>query len=269
MNIRYQDLNIVYEDNHLLVVVKPQNVLSQGDESGDKDMLTLLKEYLAETYHKTGNVYLGLVHRLDRPTGGVMVFAKTSKAADRLSEALRTGTMEKKYLAVVQGKLPNKNGRLDHYLYKYGNLNIVKVVPPTTAGAIRAILDYKVLSEVALPNEITPKKEDVTDVSARAVEQSADADAAYQSLVQIKLLTGRSHQIRAQMSFIGNPLVGDAKYGAIKSKNPTPLALWAYELRFPHPISKEIMVFRVYPDVEAAPWERFDIDGLLHISIND
>lgn len=242
MNITYQDLNIVYEDNHLLVVVKPHNVPSQGDDSNDKDMLTLLKEYLAQTYHKTGNVYLGLVHRLDRPTGGIMVFAKTSKAAARLSESLREGEMEKKYLAVVQGRLPNKNGRLDHYLYKYTNLNIVKVVPETTAGALRAVLDYKELTY---------------------------SDALDQSLVQIKLLTGRSHQIRAQMSFVGNPLVGDAKYGAIKSKNPTSLALWAYELRFPHPVSKEMMVFRVYPDSTVLPWKDFDIDGILHITIGD
>lgn len=240
MDYNYRDLNIVYEDNHLLVVVKPQNVPSQGDESGDKDMLTLLKEYLADKYDKKGNVYLGLVHRLDRPTGGVMVFAKTSKCAERLTESLQSGEMDKKYLAVVQGELPAKNGRLDNYLYKYSTLNIVKVVPPTTEGAKRAVLDYKCL----------------------AVKEG-------QSLVQIKLYTGRSHQIRAQMSFIGNPLVGDAKYGAIKSKNPTPLALWAYELRFPHPISKESMVFRVYPDVEIAPWSSFDIDSLLRITIND
>jgi 23S rRNA pseudouridine1911/1915/1917 synthase len=240
MDFDYRNLNIVYEDNHLLVVVKPQNVPSQGDESGDKDMLTLLKEYLADKYDKKGNVYLGLVHRLDRPTGGVMVFAKTSKCAERLSESLQNGEMEKKYLAVVQGELPAKNGRLDNYLYKYSTLNIVKVVPPATEGAKRAVLDYKSI----------------------AVKDG-------QSLVQIKLYTGRSHQIRAQMSFIGNPLVGDAKYGAIKSKNPTPLALWAYELRFPHPISKVSMVFRVYPDVEIAPWNAFDVDSLLRITIND
>ena len=236
----YEDLNIVYEDNHLLVVVKPQNVPSQGDESRDKDMLTLLKEYLAERYNKPGNVYLGLVHRLDRPTGGVMVFAKTSKAAERLSQSLRDGEMEKKYLAVVQGELPAKNGRLDNYLYKYTNLNIVKVVPPTTEGAKRAVLDYKVL----------------------AIKEE-------QTLVQVRLLTGRSHQIRAQMAFLGNPLVGDAKYGALKSKNPMPLALWAYELRFPHPVGKNNMVFRVYPDTDIVPWKNFDIDGILHISIED
>jgi len=240
MNFDYRDLNIVFEDNHLLVVVKPQNVPSQGDESGDKDMLTLLKEYLADKYNKQGNVYLGLVHRLDRPTGGVMVFAKTSKCAERLSESMRNGDLEKKYLAVVQGELPAKNGRLDNYLYKYASLNIVKVVPPTTEGAKRAVLDYKAL----------------------AVKDN-------QTLVQIKLYTGRSHQIRAQMSFIGNPLVGDAKYGALKSRNPMPLALWAYELRFPHPITKESMVFRVYPDVGVAPWNLFDIDGQLRITIND
>ena len=240
MNFTYDQLNIVYEDNHLLVVVKPQNVPSQADDSGDPDMLTLLKQYLAEKYNKTGNVYLGLVQRLDRPTGGVMVFAKTSKAAERLSDSMRNGDFDKKYLTVVEGKLPAKMGRLRNYLYKYSNLNIVKVVPDTTEGAKLAVLDYKLLAE----NEST-------------------------SLVQVKLYTGRSHQIRVQMAFIGNPMVGDSKYGSNKSKNPTPLALWAYELRFPHPITKNPMVFRVYPDVEIAPWNEYDIDSILRITIKD
>lgn len=236
----YQDLNIVYEDNHLLVVVKPQNVPSQEDDTHDPDMLTLLKQYLADKYNKTGNVYLGLVHRLDRPTGGVMVFAKTSKCAERLSESMRSGAVEKKYLAVVHGELPAKNGRLDNYLYKYASLNIVKVVPDGTAGAKRAVLDYKLL-----------------------------ATQGDMSLAQIRLYTGRSHQIRVQMSFIGNPLVGDSKYGPNKSRNPMPLALWAYELRFPHPITKESMVFRVYPDAQIQPWNKFDLDSFLKITISD
>lgn len=241
MNFTFEDLNIVFEDNHLLVVVKPQNIPSQADSSEDVDMLTLLKEYLRNKYSKQGNIYLALIHRLDRPTGGVMVFAKTSKAAERLSASMRAGEIEKKYLAVVNGRLPNRNGRLDNYLYKYANLNIVKVVPPTTSGAKRAVLDYKVLAE-----------RDGED-----------------SLVQIRLYTGRSHQIRVQMSFIGNSLLGDSKYGTLKGRNPMPLALWAYELRFPHPITKDSMVFRVYPDLSQEPWSRYDLDSILRITMND
>ncbi len=249
MNITYDQIPIVYEDNHLLVVVKPQNVPSQADESKSPDMLSLLKQYLADTYHKTGNVYLGLVHRLDRPTGGVMVFAKTSKAAERLCKAIETGEFEKKYLAVVEGRTPAESGLLKNYLYKYANLNIVKVVPDATEGAKLAELQYNRLAETY-------------------VEGSESKQTEY-TLVQIYLYSGRSHQIRVQMSHIGNPLVGDAKYGSLKSKNPTPLALWAYELRFPHPITKNPMVFRVYPDTDQQPWARFDIDSLLRITSRD
>lgn len=251
-NITYDQLNIVFEDNHLLVVVKPQNVPSQGDATGDPDMLTLLKQYIKEKYNKPGEVYLGLVHRLDRPTGGVMVFAKTSKAAERLSACLVNGSMEKRYLAVVHGKLPDKMGSLKNYLYAYNNMNIVKVVPDATEGAKIATLDYNTLAEY----------EYNVNVDGQMVN-------GWHSLVQIKLGTGRKHQIRVQMAHIGNALVGDSKYGPVKSKNPTPLALWAYELRFPHPITKDTMVFRVYPDVEQAPWKEFDIDSMLRVTMGD
>lgn len=236
----YKDLNIIYEDNHIIVVVKPHNVPSQGDNSGDKDMLTIIKEYLVDTYNKAGNAFLGLVHRLDRPTGGVMVFAKTSKAAARLTESIKNGELEKKYLAVVKGRPRKNNEKLDNYLFKYENLNIVKVVPMTTQGAKRAVLEYKLLEE----------KEGM-------------------GLVAVNLMTGRSHQIRVQMEFIGNPLIGDAKYGKDNCATPSNLALWANELRFAHPVTKNIMVFRVYPDVEEYPWRIFDIDRHLRITINN
>lgn len=239
-NITYQDLNIVFEDNHIIVVVKPYNIPSQEDISGDADMVTLLKEYLVVTYNKPGNAYIGLVHRLDRPTGGIMVFAKTSKAAARLSESIKTGELEKKYLAVVKGVPRKPAERLDNYLFKYENLNVVKVVPMSTEGAKRAVLDYKLLEE----------KDGI-------------------SLISVNLLTGRSHQIRVQMEFIGNPLVGDAKYGKTANTLTDRLALWANELRFPHPVSKEIMVFRVYPDIEVYPWNEFDIDRHLRVTINN
>ncbi|MDR3215873.1 MAG: RluA family pseudouridine synthase [Clostridiaceae bacterium] len=226
---------ILFEDNHLLVVVKPFDMPVQEDESKDPDLLNYLKKYLVEKYDKPGDAYLGLVHRLDRPTGGVMVFAKTSKAAARISESIRDGSFDKRYFAVVTGVPREKKDRLVHFLKKNEEKNIVSVVPMLTEGAKRAELDYNVLQS----------KEGV-------------------SLLGIKLLTGRGHQIRVQMSVIGNPLVGDVKYG-YKGKTPVQLALWAVELRFPHPVSGETLVFRVYPPEDTAPWDLFDIESLLSL----
>lgn len=240
MKFDYNDLNIVYEDNHIIVVVKPQGIPSQQDKSGDDDMLTLVRRYLIEKYNKPGNAYVGLVHRLDRPTGGVMVFAKTSKAAERLHESLLNGEVEKTYLAVVSGVPRQKRERLEDYLQKYESLNIVKVVPPVTKGAKKAVLYYTVLDT----------KEDC-------------------SLVSVKLETGRSHQIRVQMSNIGNPLLGDVKYGPSKSRCSYDLALWSSEIKFSHPVTKETLVFRVYPDKEKYPFSLFDIDGFLKVSMNN
>ena len=140
-------IKIIFEDNHLLVVEKPVNMPTQGDNSGDLDLLTFLKKDLKVRYEKPGNVYLGLVHRLDRPVGGVMVFAKTSKAASRLSAQIREGNLEKNYLAVVRGSLKNKNGRLHNHLIKDYRRNVVAVVPESTPGAKEAWLDYWVIGE--------------------------------------------------------------------------------------------------------------------------
>jgi len=234
----YKNIKIVYEDNHILVVVKPQNIPSQEDETKDPDMLTLLKEYIKEKYNKEGEVFLGLVHRLDRPTGGVMVFAKTSKAAERLFMSMREGDFEKKYMAVVNGTPKEKQDRLTHYLIKNEHRNIVQVAPMTSEGAKLAELDYKVLNE----------------------KQGL-------SLVMIRLLTGRSHQARVQMATVGTPIVGDVKYGK-GDKVRSNLALWAVELKFTHPTLKEKMTFRVYPPEEEYPWSLFDMDIFLKININ-
>lgn len=234
-NITYKDLRIVYEDNHVLVVIKPMNVPTQADASGDADMLSLLKQYLVEKYNKPGEAYLGLVHRLDRPTGGVMVFAKTSKAAERLCEAIKNGEVEKRYLAIVEGAPRYKADKLTCYLKKSPD-NIVRIVPALSEGAKYAELDYKVLC--TKPNH---------------------------SLVLVNLITGRGHQIRVQMASIGTPIVGDQKYG---SGAKGQLCLWATELRFPHPISKQEMVFRVYPP-EFAPWTEYDMDAYLNVSIKN
>ena len=192
-------LEILHEDNQIIVVKKEQNIPSQADNSQDKDLLSLVKEYIKQKYQKPGNVFVGLVHRLDRPTGGVMVFAKTSKAASRLAEQVVSGTFEKKYLAVLVGHPKEKHARLVHYLRKNERENIVEVVPALTEGAKRAELEYTVL----------------------------DTKGNY-SLVEIKLFTGRSHQIRVQMKAIGCPVYGDQKYGgpSMKKANLNCLCSW-------------------------------------------
>lgn len=232
-----EDINIIYEDNHILVVVKPQNMACCPDNSGDKDMLSLLKEYLINKYDKKGEAFLGLVHRLDRPTGGVMVYAKTSKAAQRLSQGIRENDIEKKYLAVVVGKPRDKQNQLVHYLLKNSTQNKVYSVPMATDGAKKAILNYKVLEE----------------------------NGNY-SLIDIRLITGRSHQIRVQFSSIGCPLYGDQKYGEGLSPIDN-IALWATELKFSHPITKERLVYRVYPPIDNIPWKLFDVNRFLAINI--
>ncbi len=230
-----EDLIILHEDNHIIVVLKPQNVPSCEDESKDKDMLTIIKDYIRETYNKQGNVYLGLVHRLDRPTGGVMVFAKSSKAASRLSEQLRDGDFEKRYYTVLVGEPKEEKATLTHYMKKNAVNNIVYVCPPTVNGAKLAELDYTVI----------------------------DAKDGL-SLVDVRLHTGRSHQIRVQMSAIGCPVYGDMRYGGEKAKKGY-LALWAYYLSFTHPVSKERMVFRVEPPKDITPWTNFNTERSVKI----
>ena len=177
-----QNLNVIYESNHVIVVEKPANIPSQADKTGDIDMLQLVKDYLKEKYHKPGNVYIGLVHRLDRPVGGIMCFAKTSKAAARLSEAIRQNQVEKIYLAVVDGKLETEKGIMEDYLLKNEKNNVSQVVKEGTQNAKLAKLSYEVLN-YREDNNI--------------------------SLVKIKLETGRHHQIRVQFSSRGHSLYGD------------------------------------------------------------
>lgn len=224
--MRYRGVRIIYEDNHLLVVVKPPNMLSQGDYTGDLDLLTLMKEYIKVTYAKPGNVYLGLVHRLDRPVGGVMVFAKTSKAAARLSEQVREGEMHRGYLAIVHGIPEPKAAVLTDYLKKDSRRNVVRVVPPHTPGAKLGKLTYRVLES-----------------------------RAGMSLVGVEIHTGRSHQIRVQMANAGFPLMGDARYGRRESKT-LPIALWAWRLQLVHPTRRNVMEFTVQPPRQY-PWNQF------------
>ncbi len=203
-------INILYEDNHIIVVEKEINVPVQEDSSKDLDMLTIIKKYLKDKYNKPGNVYLGLIHRLDRPVGGVMVFAKTSKAASRLSEQVRTHKINKKYYAVVEGNLPSEGVLVDK-LYKDTKTNNVIVSPKGK----EAKLEYKLLET----------KDNL-------------------NLVDINLITGRSHQIRVQFSSRGNPLYGDQRYNK-DSKVGEQIALFAYSLSFYHPTTKELMTFEL------------------------
>ena len=217
-------LNILYEDNHIIVVVKPPNIPSQGDKTEDEDMLTIIKKYIKEKYNKPGNVYLGLVHRLDRPVGGVMVFAKTSKAAARLSEQVRNKVFKKEYLAIVDGKVQKTKGTLEDYLLKNEKTNTSKVVKEGIKNSKYAKLDYEVFKyneEINL------------------------------SLLKILLHTGRHHQIRVQLANFGHSICGDQKYGT--RGRGKQISLWAYKLTIEHPITKEEMAFRGLPE-EIGPW---------------
>ena len=205
-----QMINIVYEDNHLLVVEKPINIPTQEDDSKDMDLLTMLKQYIKEKYNKPGNVYLGMVHRLDRPVGGITVFARTSKAASRLSEQIRNKEFQKTYCAVVIGNI-NDEGTLENYLLKDNKKNIVKV---DNSGKY-AKLSYKKLNN----------KDNM-------------------SLVEIKLDTGRSHQIRVQLSNYGYPLYGDQKYNT-NSRVGEQIALFSKKTSFYHPVTKELLSFEL------------------------
>lgn len=230
-----EELNILYEDNHIIVVLKPQNVPSCEDSSKDLDLLTMIKEYIREKYQKPGNVYLGLVHRLDRPTGGVMVYAKSSKAASRLSEQMKDGDFEKRYYSINVGVPKEEKGVLKHYLKKNAINNMVYACAPTESGAKYAEAEYKTLQVVG-------------DLS----------------LNEVRLHTGRSHQIRVQMNAIGCPVFGDMRYGGEKAKKGY-LSLWAYYLSFSHPVSKERLVFRVQPPKDITPWNLFDTESSVTI----
>ena len=219
---------IIYEDNHIVVVIKPHNVAVQEDESKDEDMLTIIKNFIKKRDNKQGNVFLGLVHRLDRPTGGVMVFAKTSKAASRLSKQLKEKELKKKYLCVVCGKPQIAKNRITTYLKKDEKTNTVRIAPKLEEGSKEAILEYEVL----------------------------ETKTKY-SLISVDLITGRSHQIRVQMaSQLNVPIFADFKYGDKTNKGN--LCLWAYELTFNHPTTKQNMRFTVSPEMENSAFKFFE-----------
>ena len=216
-------MKVIYEDNHILVIEKPINVPMQEDSSEDMDVIRLAKEYLKNKYNKPGNVYCGLVHRLDRPVGGVVVLAKTSKAASRLSDSVRANKMNKKYCAVVVGDLPNERVLKD-YLIKDDKTNTSRVTSEKYGKYSE--LSYKVLD----------RKDNL-------------------SFIQIDLKTGRSHQIRVQFASRNCPLYGDQRYNK-DARVGQQIALWATVLSFPHPTTQEILSFESnLPNTE--PWKKF------------
>ena len=229
-----QQLKVIYEDNHIIVVEKPVNTPSQGDKTGDTDLLTIVKQYIKEKYKKPGNVYLGLVHRLDRPVGGVMVFAKTSKAAARLSNQVRENQFEKTYLTIVNGKMEQNKETLKDYLWKDEKNNKSKVVPEETRNSKLAVLDYEVLKY---------------DLKLNL------------SVLKINLHTGRHHQIRVQLSSRDHSIYGDQKYGG--RGHGKQIALWAYKLQLFHPITNEKMIFHCLPEMIGS-WKILeDVQGLI------
>lgn len=216
------ELEVLYEDNHIIVVIKKPNILCQSDITKDRDLLTMVKDYIKVKYNKPGNVYVGLVHRLDRPVGGIMVFAKTSKAARRLSLAIQQHEFKKEYLLVCRGNLDNQGEFID-YMDKVEK----KAIITTKDKGKLAKLEYQVIE----------RKDDL-------------------NLVKVNLITGRFHQIRLQFSHRGYPLYGDQLYGVQDRKQ---IALFAYHLEFKHPVKDEIMSFQVMP--KGNIWSEFKYEA--------
>lgn len=212
---------ILFEDNHLLIINKKAGELAQGDETGDIPLIDSLKVFIKNRDQKPGNVFLGLVHRLDRPTSGILVFAKTGKALARMNELFKTRDVQKNYWAIVEGKPEKDFGHLEHYLRKNQKNNKVTVFTQPTPEAKLAILEYKVLGN--LDNY---------------------------ALLEVNLFTGRSHQIRSQLSFISHPIKGDLKYGAKRSNPDGSISLHARTLKFIHPVKKEELTIIAPPPNE-------------------
>ncbi|MDE6754577.1 MAG: RNA pseudouridine synthase [Muribaculaceae bacterium] len=203
-------MKIIYEDNHIIVVDKAPGEIVQGDKTGDKPLSEIIKQYLKDKYNKPGNVFCGVVHRIDRPVGGVVVFAKTSKALTRLNEMLRKGEIHKTYWALVEGHPAEKDATLKNFLVSDGRINKTFVADKNNKDAKESILKYKTI-----------------------------ADGDRYSLLEINLLTGRKHQIRCQLAAAGHPIKGDLKYGAKRSNKNGSISLLARRIEFIHPVSKE------------------------------
>ncbi len=220
---------ILYEDNHLIIINKRSSEIVQGDKTGDTPLSDIVKNYIKIRYSKPGNVFLGVVHRIDRPVSGAVIFARTSKALTRLNNMLREGTIKKKYLAVVQNPPPSNEGKLIHHLKKNEKQNKSYLCLEDTEGAKQAALNYKLLAE-----------------------------SKNYYLLEVELLTGRHHQIRAQLSAIGCPIRGDLKYGFSRSNKDGSIHLHAWLLDFIHPVSgKQVIVKAPAPNHDPV-WQAFN-----------
>ncbi|MDY3847381.1 MAG: RluA family pseudouridine synthase [Prevotella sp.] len=203
-------MKVIYEDNHIIVVNKESGEIVQGDKTGDRPLSDTVKDYIKERYAKPGNVFLGVVHRLDRPVSGLVVFARTSKALSRLCDMFRTGDVHKTYWAIVTAPPPNEHGHLEHWLVRNEKQNKSYAHDHEVTGAKKAILDYRLIG----------------------------ASDRYW-LVEVNLLTGRHHQIRCQLAAMGCPIKGDLKYGARRSNPDGSISLLSRRVDFMHPVSKE------------------------------
>ncbi|MDE5869838.1 MAG: RNA pseudouridine synthase [Muribaculaceae bacterium] len=213
-------MEVVYEDNHIIIVNKAPGEIVQGDKTGDKPLSEIVKEYIKKKYNKPGNVFCGVVHRIDRPVEGLVIFARTSKALERLNKMLREGEIHKTYHALVEGKVSEHEALLENYLVSDGRKNKTFITQKETTGAKLSKLKYKVL-----------------------------AIGDRYSLLEITLLTGRKHQIRAQLSAIGHPIKGDLKYGARRSNSNGGISLQAHKIEFIHPVSKQEICVEL-PEIE-------------------
>ena len=221
-------MTVLYEDNHLIIINKASSEIVQGDKTGDKPLSEMVKEYLKEKYNKPGNVFCGVVHRLDRPTSGIVVFAKTSKALSRLNKMFRDDEVGKVYWAIVQNRLVNDTGTLTHYLVKDERKNKSSAYTTERRNTKKAVLHYSLI---------------------------AQSDNYY--LIEVQLETGRHHQIRVQLSKIGCPIKGDLKYGAKRSNRDGSISLHARNISFVHPVSKKKINITA-PVPKDNLWEAFE-----------
>ena len=222
---------ILFEDNHLLIVNKEPSEIVQGDKTGDVCLLDDVKSYIKETYNKPGNVYAGLVHRIDRPVSGAVIFAKTSKALSRMTLKIKEREFSKTYLAIVKNKPPQEAGELSDYMIKNEAQNKSYIVSSNTKGAKLAQLRYRVIGS---------------------------SDSYY--LLEVELITGRHHQIRAQLAHMGCPIKGDLKYGFPRSNPDASISLHAYKLQFEHPTTKNPIIV-IAPKPTGNPWDVFRIES--------
>lgn len=220
---------ILHEDNHLLIINKLAGELVQGDHTGDKPLLEKARDYIRETYNKPGNVFCGLVHRIDRPTSGIVVFAKTSKALTRMNKIFEQREVSKVYYAVVQNPPKIKEASLEHYLKKEASKNKSFVRPASDKQAKKAKLTYKL-----------------------------KASSQRYFLLEIELHTGRHHQIRAQLAAIGSPIKGDLKYGFARSNHDASISLHAGRIKFSHPVSETLVDIKADNPGEDAIWRIFN-----------